>query len=126
MAVGAVYGLIRAPQEDDDDATQKMKDVFAGIAKEGIDSILFVGPILDGLVDSAITGHTLFQQKTEAFPAADQMINALQKIESGNGGGVALMEAFAVALGLPVSAVKDYYRAFGGDLGALIGRPAKK
>ena len=126
MAVGAIYGLIRAPQEDDDDATQKMKDVFAGIAKEGIDSILFVGPILDGLVDSAITGHTLFQQKTEAFPAADQMINALQKIESGNGGGVALMEAFAVALGLPVSAVKDYYRAFGGDLGALIGRPAKK
>lgn len=131
LSVGALLALLRAPRDDDDDDTKKWKQVLTGMLSQPLEAIPFVGRYASNLASKVIAGESGYQP-SDPFPGIQQATDGAARVISGmdaqdrekiQKGLSQFAKGTAMLLGVPTSALDEYYRAFvEGDLGALIGK----
>jgi hypothetical protein len=133
LLVGGILGLLAAPRDTDDDEEAQARAMIAGALKQPLDAILIIGPALDPILDQIVTGKKVYHSNQTAFPGLEKIINGLSNLPDLEDSdkvlktAQGLAEGAGIVVGLPTSALKEYYRVlFEGDIAALIGRPKEK
>lgn len=128
LSVMGLMAVLTAPKDDDDDETKKAKQFLAGAASVPLETIPFVGSMAAGYVESLITGDR-FYRDDQIFPGVKKVFDGARMMATSEdqekriAAFIKLMEGSGMLVGVPTSAIKEYYRViFEGDWGALIGR----
>lgn len=126
MIAGALLYLVQEGFEDDDDDKDKMRKILYSMTTQISSGIPLVSSQIDNVLQRLITGEKAQSWGTTVFPAFEKFVNAFNKIVDGDYKKALqyVLEATALANGLPYSGAKEIQAALTTDVGlsAFIGR----
>lgn len=124
-AAGVILGLVADGFSGDDDIKKKLLKVAYWSVSQEASSIPYIGNSIEGISQKLITGERDFPSNgVIVYPGVDKMLQALTSYSNRDwwkGTGKAL-EAVGLFSGLPVSGIKQAFRALTGEPEALLGR----
>jgi len=131
MATGAIIAFLATPRgDDDDDEMRSLRILLAGAIRQPLDAIPLVGNPAGDALEALVTGERRFRGSSQIFPGMEKLFGGLGGMMTAEDeeafwkNFLKIAEGSGMLYGVPVSALKEYYRAIIlGDLEALLGRP---